>query len=42
MLDLSKNVYIVVCKLLWFVLRVLLSDIIDRNNTSGSRIQVVT
>ena len=37
-----KNVYIVVCRVLSFMLRILLSDIIDRNNTSGSRIQVVT
>ena len=41
-LNLLENVYIVVCRIFYFMLRVLSSDIIDRNSTSGSRSQVVT
>ena len=37
-----KNVYIVVRRILKFMLRILLPDIIDSNSTSGSRSQVVT
>ena len=38
----KKNVYIVVCRILKFMFRILLPDIIDSNSTSGSRSQVVT
>ena len=41
-LSLSENVYIVVSRILWFMLRILLSDKIDRNSAFGSRNQVVT